>query len=100
MKTINIETIEFPTGAEASENKNYPHSGLFIARTKDGSSDLRLIDKTIKTNFCIVPESVFNGIFENVAVNKPVELESVIQSNNKYEGDFILEFARILLNRK
>lgn len=100
MKTINIQIINFETGVEASENKNYPISGLFLVRTEEGMSDLRIVDKTVKHNFCIVPESIFNSIFGSVTENNTAQLESVSPTENKYDGDFILEFSRILLNRK
>lgn len=100
MKTINIETIVFDTFEEANENKNYPNSGFFMTKIKEGTNDLRFIDKSVKQNYCIMPESVFNGIFGNLEVIKPLEIEPIIHKENKYDGDFILEFSRILLNRK
>jgi len=100
MKTIEIHTIEFETGIEASENKNYPNSGLFITRIKGGMSDLRFVDKSISNNYCIVPESVFNGVFNTKEVTELPLMQEIESVNQKFDGDFILEFSRILLNRK
>lgn len=90
MKTINIETINFQTVKEASLNENYPNSGLFIVRIKEGTNDLRFVNKKEDFNFFITPEPIFDDVFQ---VFETLEKE-------KYEGDFILEFAKILLNRK
>jgi len=96
MKTVQIHYIEFEDIVLASKNDNYPNSGLFVVKIKKGNSDLRFVDKTIEMNYCIVPESVFNG-----AVNFKNELEAIPEETPaKYDGDFILEFSRILLNRK
>ena len=99
MRTVEIHTIEFKTAEEASKNENYPNSGLFIVREKGGTSNLRIVDKAVSHNFCIVPESTFNGI---CLFNETTELPAIQEptSEQKYEGDFILEFSRILLNRK
>ena len=96
-KTVQVNYIEFETFELANENKNYPESGLFITKTPTGS-DFRFIDKTIKNNFCIVPESVFNS---TVNVSDKIESQELtVEPQIKYDGDFILEFSRILLNRK
>ena len=97
MKTVEIHYIEFETFELANENKNYPHSGLFMAKIKDGNADLRFIDKSTKQNFCIAPESMCNGVLNYKEVEK---LELIVEEKPKYDGDFILEFSRILLNRK
>jgi len=100
MRTINVEVVNFETFEEANENKNYPNSGFFMAKVKEGMNDLRFVDKSVKHNHCIMPESVFNGVFGTAEIVKPLEAEQVISTDNKYDGDFILEFSRILLNRK
>jgi len=96
-KTVELNYIEFDSFELANENKNYPKSGLFITKTPEGS-DFRFIDKSVKNGFCIVPESVFNS---TVNISDKVEIEELTSnSENKFDGDFILEFSRILLNRK
>jgi len=100
MKTINIETIIFDSREKLGETENYPNSGFFIAKTKNNVSDLVMIDKKAKHTIFVCPETTLENLFENVAANKPIELEAIIQNNNKYDGDFILEFSKILLNRK
>lgn len=101
MKTVQIHEIEFDDLETSDKNSNYPISGLFIVRVKDERSDFRFVDKTVNTNICIIPESVLN-ILDFIQEIKPKQeevLESV-KSNKEYSQDFILEFARILLNRK
>lgn len=101
MRTIDIETINFKDQKEASKNENYPNSGFFITRVENGTSDLRLVDKTVEFTFCVIPENVFNNIFNSrVRSDLPAMDTGLIQESIKYDGDFILEFARILLNRK
>ncbi len=100
MKTVEIHYIEFETFELANENKNFPHSGLFVTKTPD-FSDLRFVDKSIKHNMCIVPESVLNSVIGvSEKVNKAETLELITEEKPKYDGDFILEFSRILLNRR
>lgn len=98
MKTVQIHEIEFDNAIKANETENYPHSGLFFSRVKNHSSDLRFVDKNIKVTTFIVPEE----IFRNVIVNQKVkQLDDIlIQYKTEYSQDFILDFARILLNRK
>lgn len=100
MKTINVEVINFETFEQANDNNNYPDSGLFISRVIEGHNDLRFVDKSMKHNVLIAPESVFNGVFGKTEEIKPLGLEPIVSEGNKYDGDFILEFSRILLNRK
>lgn len=98
MKTVEIHYIEFITDAEAANIDNYPHDGLFISKTKNGMSDLRYIHKECTINNCIAPADIAKKVLNIVdsVVVKEIEQELT----NKYDGDFILEFARILLNRK
>lgn len=92
---IEVKSIEFETNAEACEHINYPTSGLFILK-QEGFSDLRLIDKSVKNNYCICPESIFNSVVKAIKA----DIATVMPKENKFDGDFILEFSRILLNRK
>ena len=97
MTTVEINYIEFESLELANENKNYPKSGLFITKTPDGS-DFRFIDKSIRHGFCIASESIFNSIANVYSKTESQELN--VDPKIKYDGDFILEFSRILLNRK
>lgn len=104
MKTINIERIVFENAIEKEAAKNYPNSGIFESEVKEGFCDLVFVDKGQKHVAYICPFEFFNKFFESQ--EKPTTLEGLnqntelIQESIKYEGDFILEFARILLNRK
>lgn len=104
MKTINIETIRFDDVAKSNECKNYPYSGLFMVKVANGTNDLRLVNKNDLYNNYVCPESIFNDVFELQEKPKTIEglnqTAELVQESIKYEGDFILEFARILLNRK
>jgi len=92
MKRVAIKYIDFKSYDEANENINYPSSGLFVVRMENGPSDLRLVDKSIANNYCVVPEHIFNNCCE--IIEEKTESESVI------DKDFILEFSKILLSKK
>jgi len=96
MKTVEIFEITIDDAIEANKNENYPNSGLFIVKTEI-ASDLRFIDKNSEYNYCIAPANMFLNSVELKHVNETV-LEPV--QSEKYEANFILEFSRILLNRK
>ena len=96
MKTVNIDYTEFETMELAGQNENYPHSGLWMVKIKKGGSDLRFVDKATITNYCIAPDFICNGIFDY----KEPTITAPIEAKKQYDGDFILEFSRILLNRK
>lgn len=59
---IEVKTIKFDDVKEASENKNYPESGLYITELESGTSDLRFVDKSVPHNLFICPKSVFDGL--------------------------------------
>jgi len=95
MKTVEIQTLFFITHEEASKTKNYPNSGLFISNVENGINDLRWVDKNMEDAYCIVPSEVFYSVMP--------KKENIIElplNTQKYDGAFILEFSRILLNRK
>lgn len=95
---VEIKSIEFETSELASANKNYPSSGLFMVEDKEsGNNDLRFINKDVSHNFFICPRSVFYGCVAVVQESEPLPIQ---EQQNKFDGDFILEFSRILLNRK
>jgi len=78
---------------------------MFLVRVKDATSDLRCVNKDDIYNFYIMPESIFNDVFESQekqpeSVEIPEQTTELIQQPIKYDADFILEFARILLNRR
>jgi len=98
MKTVEINYIDFDTNDQAMKNENYPCNGLFMTKIKNGNSDLRFVDKNVEINFCIAPEVLCNNIL--TITQKHIEPEETPVQENKYNGDFILEFSRILLNRK
>jgi len=94
--TVDLNYIDFETMELAGQNKNYPHSGLWMVKIKEGNVDLRFIDKSTTANWCIAPESICNGVFDY----KELITTEPIETKKQYDGDFILEFSRILLNRK
>lgn len=103
-KSVKVSYVEFTDLKEAMENKNYPESGFYVVKISEDNSDLRFIDKSSKLNFCICPESVFNGV-EKYAVIPPQQLEvipeyEVLPSQSMSDNSFILEFSKILLNKK
>ena len=104
MTKINIKTIAFKNVGEKEKTKNYPNSGFFKAESEIGTCDLVFIDKNQEWALFICPLDIFNKIFESQ--EKPKTIESLnktaelTQESIKYDSDFILEFARILLNRK
>jgi len=104
MRTINIETIRFDTTSESNQCKNYPNSGLFMVKVANGTNDLVFVDGRQEYVIYVCPENVFNNIFAIKKTSDSVEelkpSNELIQESIKYDGDFILEFARILLNRK
>jgi hypothetical protein len=95
MKNLKIKEINFLKGEERGLTKNYPSNGFFISRFENGTSDFILVDKNAERVIFLCPEEIFNSISE-------YEEETIISEPNTdtYKGDFILEFARILLNRK
>ena len=95
-KKVKIHYIDFDHSDDAMKNINYPNSGLFIVRVKKAGSDLRFVNKSVELNYFIAPESVFNAVVDVEDIGLPIE--EIIEY--KYDGDFILEFARILLNSK
>lgn len=92
--TVDLNYIDFETMELAGQNENYPHSGLWMVKIKKGGSDLRFVDKATTTNWCVAPESICNGIFDYKEPEQQKEIKK------QFDGDFILEFSRILLNRK
>lgn len=105
MRTINVEDIRFDNSEMASKTKNYPNSGFFIAKIKgEIRSDLVIVDKKTEQTIFICPENFLSEILGSQ--EKPTNIEGLnpstelIQEHVKYDGDFILEFSRILLNRK
>lgn len=109
MKTVvEIQEIEFSDVNKISKNVNYPNSGFFMAKIKNGVADLRFVDKNCEFNICIVPETIFNNVVQTQLIEEINErnellkgtIENKQSEKQKYDGDFILEFSRILLNRK
>lgn len=104
MKTINVEEINFSDNLERQLSKNYPNSGLFISKLEGGTSDFVFVDKKVDFSIFLMPASIVESFFD--LQEKPLTIDGLnkttelIQESIKYDGDFILEFARILLNRK
>lgn len=100
-----IKYISFLTEKDASNNVNYPHSGLFIATVENEieviRSDLIFVDKNLPHAQYIVPEDIFNKIVNQMEIP---EEEIKIEPQQKLEGftsnDFIIEFTKTLLNIK
>lgn len=96
-----IKEITFETSELANNSKSYPHSGLFLVTNNEiGIIDLRFIDKGAKINYFICPESVFNGTIRTTIVEDEPKIIEHPKSNDSSNNEFVLEFARILLNRK
>lgn len=93
MKKVEIHEIEFEEDTVRLDADEYPNGGLFIAK-RGRFSDLVFVNKKDKFVTVICPEFVFN---ETTKVEQITELP---KTENKFDGDFILEFSRILLNRK
>lgn len=96
-KLLEVQVVEFDNLEKANETKNYPKSGFYITKTSS-CCEFRLVDKTQINTFCILPEPLFNSIAN---FSEKIEIQELVSKpENKFEGDFILEFSRILLNRK
>lgn len=103
MKTVKIKEIEFKKGDTKGLTKTYPSSGLFLIRDEHGISDFVHVNKEFEFVNFICSEEIFNSSFDDeLETELPTKKELNISEFNteKYSGDFILEFARILLNRK
>ena len=90
------------------KTKNYPDNGLYVVTIKNKDSeivqsDLRFIEKSSPTTLFIAPEVIFNGVLRDIEVPEPKGLE-LVQMQGEVQGmtanDFILNFSKILLNRK
>lgn len=99
---VEIKNIEFESENIVFDVKKYPDSGFFMAKN-NATTDLVFVNKKDTIMFAICPEEIFNNI---VKTEKEKEVETTlpiinaIETKQKYDGDFILEFSRILLNRK
>lgn len=93
MKKVEIHEIEFEDDDIQLDTDKYPNGGLFIAKRRS-FSDLVFVNKKDKFVTAICPEFIFN---DATKVEQVIELPKI---ENKFDGDFILEFSRILLNRK
>ncbi|MEL7678132.1 hypothetical protein [Elizabethkingia meningoseptica] len=99
---IEIKEVAFAAGKEASENANYPESGLYLVAA-DGNTDLRLIDKSVKVNHFICPKSVFDGIMtymSNPEAPKLSEADNTVPPASYVSESFVMDFTRLLLNKK
>lgn len=101
---IEVKEIEFQELAEAGLNDNYPDSGLYLVRTKK-SSDLRFIDKSVLSNHCICPESVYKGLgLDTPELPKQeaiTNMSTFITTPPGYVSEmFVLDFAKLLLTSK
>ena len=66
---------------------------------KDGISDFVFVNKAVEFVYFVCPQEIFNSIFKDEEeIIQPPKKEEL--NSDAYKGDFILEFARILLNRK
>jgi hypothetical protein len=96
MKNLKIKEINFLIGDAIGLTKNYPSNGFFTSRLEGGISDFVLVDKNTEYIIFICPEETFDSL--------TIDSEEIISlpetNTDTYKGDFILEFARILLNRK
>lgn len=92
MKAVQIHEIEFDSNNQAEKTSNYPHGGLFIAKIKNSVSDVRFVDLAISQSIAIAPAEIFKGVTQSDVIDYK-------EPKKEYSQDFILEFARILLNR-
>lgn len=102
MKT-EIKKIEFETLELKGRAENYPKNGFYISKELGADySDLTFVDKRKEFVFYVMPFSSFEEIENDFIIKDEIETTEFIPLNNskEYDSDFILEFARILLNRK
>lgn len=104
-KTLKLNYIEFEDFKTASDPKKYPESGFYISSVLETkTSDLRMVNKYTGLNLLIMPEDQFDSIGKYVIVEteEPTVLETneVIPSGTMSDNNFILEFSKILLNKK
>lgn len=103
MKTVQIHEITFESSKKSFESKNYPNEGLFIVEDLEiNLTDIRFVNK--ETNFVlgIAPDDLFFRLCKPTTIinkqNPDPELKSVF--NSEIDQNFILEFTKLLLNRK
>ena len=106
MYNLEVKEIEFDDFEKAGKNKNYPESGFYLRTVKANDveqCDLVFVDKSVSSNYCICPKSVFDGL-QKVAVRIDSE-PKVLTTNSIYpelgfaSETFILEFTKILLKK-
>lgn len=104
MHTLEVKEIEFDDFEKAAKNKNYPESGFYLRTVNDVKQcDLVFVDKSLSSNFCICPKSVFDGV-QKLAVRIPEE-PTVLTSNEvlppmgMVSETFVLEFTKVLLKK-
>lgn len=101
MKNVKIHEIEFEKSDDSFKSKNYPSSGLFIVNDKENVlEDVRFVNKIHEYTTGIAPLDMFLMVCELKQTEKQSEEILISESKQKYDPDFILEFSRILLNRK
>lgn len=103
MKTVQIHEITFESSKETFESEKYPNSGLFIVEDLDTNlTDVRFVNKEINYVLGIAPDDIFFRLCKPTTIinkqNPDTELKSVFYS--EIDQNFILEFTKLLLNRK
>ena len=93
---VEIKEIEFNNPELKSRTENYPSSGFYIS-SYDETIDLTFVNKNFEFVLFIIPVSEFEKIESEFIIK---ESNENINQEKEYTNDFILEFARILLNRK
>ena len=101
-KLVPINEISFKDHKSAGANINYPESGFYLVAVEDAGTDLRFVDKSVPSNMCIAPKSVFLGTMgDQITTETELHFESqeVPAFVGHSENNFVLDFAKILLKK-
>lgn len=100
---VEVKEITFSDYKTSDDNKNYPESGLYLVSVEVANqSDLRFVNKSYPTNHCICPASIYDGLNLKIEALPKVETEELKQEIHSgfVSENFVLEFSKILLNKK
>lgn len=105
MTTVHIYEIEFSEKQDSFKSENYPHSGLFIVKDNlNKTTDIRFVNNSFSFVLCIAPDDVFirecNVQTVEALTDTETKTELKTNFNSEIDQNFILEFTKILLNRK
>lgn len=107
MKTVQIHEITFESSKESFESKKYPNEGLFIVEDLEiNLTDVRFVNKENNYVLGIAPDNLFLRACEikisNVTIDQGINTDSELKPilTSGIDSNFILEFTKLLLNRK